>query len=146
MPSDHNLGDGYEDFAALEHACEEFMAEVNTRPHRITRRPPIEMLAEEHEHLHRLSRLPHTLCFGETRRVNRQSLLSVGGALYSVPRELIDERVWVRTDGCVLVVVHVDGPAWPREVARHRLTTPGRPAISDEHHPPRPAGALERRP
>ena len=33
-----------------------------------------------------------------------------------------------------------------REVARHPLTTPGRPSINDEHYPPRPAGALERRP
>jgi hypothetical protein len=70
----------------------------------------------------------------------------VGGAQYSVPHELIDERVWVRADGDRLIVVHVDGPAGPREVARHGLTTPGRPAICDEHYPPRPAGALERRP
>ena len=45
-----------------------------------------------------------------------------------------------------LIVVHVDGPDGPREVARHRLTTPGRPSIHDEHYPPRPAGALERKP
>ncbi len=34
----------------------------------------------------------------------------------------------------------------PREVARHRLTTPERPSILDEHYPPRPAGVLERKP
>ena len=146
VPTDHNLRDEYEDFAALERACEQFMAEVNTRPHRITRRPPLEMLAEEHEHLHRLPRLPHTLCFGQTRKVNWQSLISVGGAQYSVPHELIDERVWARIDDQQLVVVHVNGLQGPKEVARHQLTTPGRPAISDEHYPPRPAGALERRP
>ena len=146
VPTDHNLRDEYEDFAALERACEQFMAEVNTRPHRITRRPPLELLGEEHEHLHRLPRMPHTLCFGQTRKVNWQSLISVGGAQYSVPHELIDERVWARTDGDRLIVVHVDGPAGPKEVARHRLTTPGRPAICDEHYPPRPAGALERKP
>ena len=28
-----------------------------------------------------------------------------------------------------------------REVARHRLTTPTRPSICDEHYPPRRAGA-----
>jgi hypothetical protein len=66
--------------------------------------------------------------------------------MYSVPHELVDQRVWVRSDDTELIVVHVDGPAGPREVARHRLTTPGRPAISDEHYPPRPEGALERRP
>ena len=122
------------------------MAEVNTRAHRVTRRPPVVMLAEEHEHLHRLPRLPHTVCFGQTRKVNWQSMISVGGAQYSVPHELIDERVWARIDGSELVVVHVDGHHGPTEVARHQLTTPGRPAIYDEHYPPRPAGALERKP
>ncbi|MBV8991470.1 MAG: IS21 family transposase, partial [Solirubrobacterales bacterium] len=34
VPTDHNLREEYVDFAALERACEEFMAEVNTRPHR----------------------------------------------------------------------------------------------------------------
>ena len=31
-------------------------------------------------------------------------------------------------------------------MARHELTTPGKPKIEDAHYPPRPAGALERRP
>ena len=31
VPTDHNLRDEYEDFAELEAACEQFMAEVNTR-------------------------------------------------------------------------------------------------------------------
>ena len=122
------------------------MAEVNTRPHRATMEPPVIRLAEEHERLHPLPRVPHTVCFGETRKVNWQSMISVGGALYSVPHELIDERVWARTDGSELIVVHVDGHQGPKEVARHRLTTPGRPAIVDQHYPPRPAGALERKP
>ena len=52
------------------------MAEVNTRPHRATMEPPVVRLAEEHERLHRLPRLPHTVCFGETRKVNWQSLIS----------------------------------------------------------------------
>jgi hypothetical protein len=59
---------------------------------------------------------------------------------------LVDERVWVRSDGDELVIVHADSPAGPREAARHQLTTPGRPSIDDAHYPPRPAGALERRP
>jgi transposase len=146
VPTEHNLRAEYEDFAALERACEQFMAEVNTRPHRATMEPPVIRLAQEHERLHRLPKLPHTMCYGETRKVNWQSLISVGGALYSVPHELIDERVWARSDGDQLIVVHVDGHQGPKEVARHRLTTPGRPAICDEHYPPRPPGALERRP
>jgi transposase len=145
VPTDHNLRDEYEDWRALEHACEEFMADVNTRPHRATRQPPVILLAQEHEHMHRLPRLPHTLCFGQTRKVDRQATVSVGDAIYSVPHTLIGERVWVRSDGEQLVVVHIDHQG-PREVARHALTTPGRPSVRDEHYPPRPAGALERRP
>ncbi len=72
--------------------------------------------------------------------------MSVGDAIYSVPHALIGERVWVRAEGEQLVVVHIDALQGPREVARHRLTIPGRPSICDEHYPPRPAGALERRP
>jgi hypothetical protein len=90
--------------------------------------------------------LPHTLCFGQTRKVDRQATVSVGDAIYSVPHELIGERVWVRAETEQLVVVHVDELQGPREVARHQLTTPGRPSINDEHYPPRPAGALERKP
>jgi Mu transposase-like protein len=146
VPTDHNLREGYEDWGALERACEEFMAEVNTRPHRATRQPPVVLLGQEHEHLHRLPRLPHTLCFGQTRKVDRQATVSVGDAIYSVPHELIGERVWVRAEGEQLVVVHVDELRGPQEVARHQLTTPGRPSINDEHYPPRPAGPLERKP
>jgi len=146
VPTDHNLREGYPDWQALEQACEQFMADVNTRPHRATRQPPLLLLAEEHEQLHRVPKLPHTLCFGQTRKVDRQSTVSVGEAIYSVPHELIGERVWVRAEGEQLVVVHVDDVKGPREVARHELTTPGRPSINDEHYPPRPAGALERKP
>jgi hypothetical protein len=146
VPTDHNLRAQYADWQALERACAEFMADVNTRPHRATRQPPVTLLAQEHEHLHRLPRLPHTLCFGQTRTVGRQATVSVGDAIYSVPHQLIGERVWVRAEAEQLVVVHVDELAGPREVARHALTTPGRPSINDEHYPPRPAGALDRKP
>src|SRR6188472_2491650 len=146
VPTEHNLRSEYEDFAQLEQACLEFCDRVNAREHRITRRPPAVMLAEERDRLHRLPASPHTVCFGQTRRVSWQSTISVGGALYSVPSTLVDERVWARADGSELVVVHADGPQGPREVARHQLTTPGRPSIQEEHYPPRPAGALERKP
>ena len=145
VPTDHNLRDDYADWGALERACQSLMADVNTRPHRATRQAPVSLLAREHEHLHRLPRLPHTLCFGQTRKVDRQATVSVGDAVYSVPHALIGERVWVRVEGEQLIVVHIDYQG-PREVARHALTTPGRPSICDEHYPPRPAGALERKP
>jgi hypothetical protein len=146
VPTDHNLRPTYADFAELERECERFCERVNAREHRVTRRPPAVMLAAERERLHPLPGVPHTVCFGQTRKVSWQATISVGGALYSVPSTLTDERVWARVDGSELVVVHADGPEGPREVARHELTTPGRPSIREEHYPPRPAGALERRP
>jgi hypothetical protein len=146
LPADHNLRPEYSSFSELEAACQQWMADVNTRAHRSTQEPPLIRLAAEHERLHRLPRVPHTVCFGETRKVSWQSTISVGGAQYSVPRALFDQRVWARIDGEQLIVVHADGIEGPREVARHQLTTPGRPSIDDAHYPPRPAGALERRP
>jgi hypothetical protein len=122
------------------------MSDVNTRKHRATHEPPVIRLAEEHERLHRVPARSHTVVFGETRKVSWQSTVSVGGALYSVPHELVNQRVWVRAAGDELIVVTADGAAGAKEVARHALTTPGRPSIQDQHYPPKPAGALERRP
>ena len=146
VPTEHNLRAAYDDFAQLEQECEAFCDRVNAREHRITRRAPAVMLAEERQRLHRLPAMAHTVCFGQTRKVSWQSTISVGGAIYSVPSTLVDERVWARVAGYELVVVHADGPDGPREVARHALTTPGRPAICDAHYPPRPDGPIDRRP
>ena len=146
VATDHNLLGEYEDMAALEAACQAFCDRVNAREHRVTRRPPAVMLADERVRLHPLPKLAHTVCFGQTRRVDRQSTISVGSAIYSVPSSLVDERVWARVHGSELVVVHADGVEGPREVARHALTTPGSPRINDEHYPPRPPGALQRTP
>jgi hypothetical protein len=104
----------------------------------MARRPPAVILAEERDRLHKLPASPPTICFGQTRRVSWQSTIPVGGAIYSVPSTLVDARVWARADGSELVVVHADGADGPREVARHALTTPGRPSIRDGHYPPRP--------
>jgi transposase len=146
VPTDHNLRGEYGSFAELEAACEAWMSDVNTRKHRSTHEPPVIRLAQEHERLHRAPARSHTVVFGETRKVSWQSTVSVGGALYSVPHELVNQRVWVRAAGDELIVVTADGPAGAKEVARHTLTTPGRPSIQDAHYPPKPAGALERRP
>jgi len=63
VPKDTNLREAYANFAELEAACEEFCHKVNTRAHRVTRRPPIEMLAEERARLHPVPVTPHTVAF-----------------------------------------------------------------------------------
>ena len=120
------------------------MAEVNTRPHRATRQPPVMRLAEEHERLHPLPRLPHTVVLrgdpeGQLAVADRGGRRDVLGPARADRRARVGPRPTVTQ----LIVVHVDGHQGPREVARHQLTTPGRPP-----HPGRalsaPAGGRAR--
>lgn len=145
VPTDANLRAAYGSWAELVEACDAFMAEVNARPHRVTRRAPLEMLAEEQHHLHRLPDAGYTACFGETRRVSWTATISYGGVPYSVPHTLADEVVWARVQGDELVVTHLAGRG-AVEVARHPLSTPGHPMIDDAHYPPRSGGPLHREP
>ncbi|WP_053715176.1 IS21 family transposase [Saccharothrix sp. NRRL B-16348] len=136
VPTEANLLGGYRKFGELETACREFCEQVNDRPHRETRRRPLEALAEERTRLHPLPAQAFTVAFGTTRRVNWDCTISVEGVRYSVPHELVDTRVWARFHGDELIVTAV-GQAGPTEVARHARSTPGTPVISDEHYPPR---------
>jgi transposase len=145
VPTDTNLRDDYGSWVELVEACETFMAKVNDRPHRVTRRAPVEMLAEEQQRLHRLPDTAFTAAFGETRKVTWSSTISFGGVTYSVPHPLIDETVWVRVDGDEIVATHL-GSRGAVEVARHQRSTPGTPRIDDAHYPPRPPGPLNRQP
>lgn len=137
VPREVNLREEYRTFGELEAACRAFCDEVNSRPHRETRRKPAERLAEERERLHPLPRQPFTAVFGTTRRVNWDATISVEAVRYSVPHELIDSRVWARFHGEELIVTSVDEHGSAREVARHRTGTPGSPVLDDAHYPPR---------
>jgi transposase len=107
VPTDTNLLDDYSSWAELVDACAEFMVKVNGRVHRITRRAPAEMLAEERPRLHRLPDVAFTAAFGETRKVSWTSTISFGGVTYSVPHTLADQVVWVRVDGDEIVATHI---------------------------------------
>jgi transposase len=150
VPTTANLREDYGSFAELEAACEEFCEKVNTRPHRVTRRAPVEMLAEERHRLHPVPVHPHTVAFGLTRVVPPNTpMIWFEGGQYSVPETLVGQTVWVRVHGRgpdeQVVVTHV-GPDGPVEVARHHRSTPGSPRIIDGHFGDRPAGALDRSP
>ncbi|MGH3591385.1 MAG: IS21 family transposase, partial [Pseudonocardiaceae bacterium] len=69
VPKDTNLRGEYASFAELEAACEVFCVQVNARVHRVTRRAPVDMLAQERVRLHPLPALAHTTSFGVTRTV-----------------------------------------------------------------------------
>jgi transposase len=150
VPKDTNLLEEYSSFAELEAACVVFCEQVNTRVHRVTRRPPVDMLAEEQARLHPVPEHPHTVAFGLTRTVPASMpMVSYEGGQYSVPHILLGQTVWVRVHGRgdqeQVVIVHIGGFG-PVEVARHRRAHPGSPRISDEHFPPAPTGALGRKP
>jgi transposase len=150
VPTDTNLADQYDTFADLEAACRSFMATVNGRVHRTTKRIPADMLEQERARLHPVPALPHTVTFGETRTVAVNTpMVSFQGGSYSVPHTLLGETVWVRVHGAGrderVVFVHV-GDRGAIEVARHHRAEPGSPQIDDDHFPPTPAGALNREP
>ena len=102
------------------------MTQVNDRLHRVTRRAPVEMLAEERARLHRVPIEPHTVVFGLARRVPPNTpMVAFDHGQYSVPQPLLGEQVWVRATGVGdqerIVVVHHGpvragrgGPARPR--------------------------------
>ena len=136
-PTEANLRDDYGCFAELEQACGEFMTLVNDRQHRVTRRAPAEMLAEEQARLHRVPIEPHTVVFGLARRVPPNTpMIAFDHGQYSVPQSLLGEQVWVRATGVGdqerIVIVH-QGRSGPVEVARHARATPGSPRIDDDH-------------
>jgi transposase len=145
VPTEANLLSEYASFADLRCACDSFCEEVNARVHRETHRVPAELLIEERARLHRVPDEPYTVAFGVTRVVDEESTVRYGSARYSVPHQLVGERVWVRVDGEELVVAHV-GQVGAREAARHRLTTPGNPRIDPAHYPERTSDPLHPRP
>jgi len=150
VPKDTNLLQEYASFAELEQACAAFCEQVNARVHRVTRRAPVDMLAEERTRLHPLPTHPHTVAFGLTRTVAAKTpMVAFDGGSYSVPHTLLGHTVWVRVHGHgadeQVIIVHI-GADGPVEVARHARAAPGSPRLNEEHFPPAPAGALGRIP
>ena len=150
VPAEVNLRPEYGSFAELERACEEFCDLVNNRQHRVTRRVPADMLAEERLRLHPVAASPFTVAFGTTRVVPTNTpMISFENSQYSVPHQLMGATVWVRVhgqgDGEQVIITHL-GADGPVEVARHLRATPGTPRLDDAHFPAPPVGALERQP
>ncbi len=106
-----------------------FCTQVNARVHRVTRRAPVDMLAEERTRLHPLPTHPHTVTFGVTRTVAAKTpMVAFDGGSYSVPHILLGQTVWVRVHGRgddeLVIIVH-SGAEGPVEVARHARAVPG---------------------
>src|SRR5213076_1692562 len=103
-----NLLPSYPSFAAYRLACDDFCERVNARPHRATRCPPIERLAQERERLHPLPTEPYTAAFGVTRGVcENVPVIQFEGGEYSVSDDYVGQDVWVRQQDDEIVIVHV---------------------------------------
>ena len=146
VPTDANLLDAYDTFAGPEHACKGLWERVNSRPHRVTGQPPVDMLAEERLRLHPVASTLFTVASGTTRLVPVNTpMVAFEYGQYSVPHELMGQTVWVGAHGRGAdeqVVITRVGASGPVEVARHTRATPGTPKFDDAHFPPTPEGAL----
>ena len=117
------------------------MSKVNGRKHNETARIPAEALEVERARMHLLPAEPFTGAAGETRTVNPDQTVRFGSVRYSTPPGLIGKEVWVRVDGDELVITAQgtgENGYGLREVARHRLSTPGNPQIDLSHYPDHP--------
>ncbi len=145
VPTSANLLADYRSFTDLVHACEEVGLGLNARVHRETGRAPVDMLGEERARLHVLPAQAHTAALGETRAVGDDQTIRWGSVRYSTPDGHQGKPVWCRVVGEELVVV-ARTPAGLAEIARHELSTPGRPQIADAHYPHHPGGNTPRPP
>ena len=146
VPTDANLLSSYSQFAELRIACDDVCERFNARPHRATRCPPIERLAQERERLHPLPATPFTTVFGVSRGVGKNlPLVQFDGGEYSVPDDYVGQDVWVRQQDDEIVIVHVDRDG-AHEIARWEPTVPGQPRHNPAHFGPPPEGPLHRTP
>src|SRR6266849_7065731 len=146
VPTEANLLSSYTRFAELRLACDDVCERFNARPHRATRCPPIERLAQERERLHPLPATPFTTVFGVTRGVGKNlPVVQFEGGEYSVPDDYVGQDVWVRQQDDEIVIVHV-GRDGAHEIARWEPTVPGQPRHDPAHFGPQPEGPLHRTP
>lgn len=143
VPTTVNLRAAYGSFGEVETAWDEFMAEVNARVHRETRRAPVEMLGEERFRLHQVPEQPYTAAFGTSRQVHeKDATIRVEQVRCSVPHQHAGRQVFVRWHGEDLVVTGIVEDV-PVEIARHRRSSPGSPVIAYQDGPVSPTRARE---
>lgn len=145
VPTDVNLLGAYASFADLEEACAAWCERVNARVHRETARRPVDALADERTHLHPVPAEPYAVALGEVRTVDDDQTVRFGSVRYSTPPGHRGRQVWCRVHGDELVVT-ARTDSGLREIARHRLSTPGTPRIDDAHYPSHPATGSGPRP
>jgi transposase len=135
----------YEGFDSLDQAnaaARGWLAEVNSKPHSETKRPPVELLERERPLLRSLPALRPAVACGEARKVDRLATVRFASGRYSVPHRLVGETVELAASDRELTVLFEGVP-----VAHHPLLSPGECSIEDAHYPtPPPTGTRPLRP
>ena len=121
--------EGWDDIDLANTDAKLWCQEVNVRMHHEIFAIPAQRLLEEHRVMRALPSLRPPLRRGEIRKVDRLSTVRFGSARYSVPSELIGERVEVTAGAREVVIYRGDG-----ELCRHPLVAPGEVSISDDHY------------
>jgi hypothetical protein len=112
-----------------------FMDEVNHGEHRVTRRKPATILAEEPLRLHRIPDTAHTFAFGLARTVQENTPMVNSKTPSTRSRAICSRSV----PGENLIMVY-HGTAGLSEVARYDRARPG---IDDDHFPGTGPGARQ---
>lgn len=119
--------------ATANAAARRWCAEVNAQRHSEIAAVPAERLVTEQALLRPLPSLaappPGLLESGARRKVDRLATVRFGSARYSVPRELVGQRVALVVADGQISIRHAD-----HEVARHRCVAPGEVALDDSHY------------
>jgi transposase len=145
VPTTANLAPAYESFTELADACFDWCERINARLHRETKAAPFDRLATERGLLHALPAQPHTAALGEERLVDDDQTIRFCSVRYSTPPGHVGTRVWCRVVGDELAITGMTRSGLA-EIARHALSTPGNPRITDEHYPNHPGGNEPRQP
>lgn len=141
VPTRANLLAAYDSFGELAEACQAWCQRVNARRHRETAVAPAERLGREQAHLHVLPAQPHVLAVGEERLVDADQTIRFGSVRYSTPDGHQGSKVWARVVGNELAIT-ARASNGLSEIARHELSTPGRPRIAEDHYPHHPGRDL----
>ena len=120
---------GWDDTDHANDDARSWCLEINARMHSEISAIPAERLVEERRVMRALPSLRPPLRRGEVRKVDRLSTVRFGSARYSVPSELIGERVEITPGAREVVIYRHD-----QEVCRHPLVAPGEVSVSDDHY------------
>ena len=137
-PGAHGLqpGGGLRQFRRREKACRQLSAELNSRPHAVTRRARRRRWLSASSCT--LSDRPYTAAFGGAPgTVGWSSTVSFRGARYSVPDRLCDSQVWVRAAAGEAAIVAGEGSGvLSKPPVTPRRPGPGLHPRRTRHQPP----------